>query len=494
MAADFSRISAQTNSLIYRRAILRASIIGATGALLMPTAILASDVSATSPDKSKSTQTVRVRSVVELSGEVRLSNSPKSSTKQTKNVTVESRSTLDFEEQFRLTADREKRSSSIRHFNEASAESLIAKQNASTALRNECRAVYSTFVDGVPRTNCLESPLTNNERDLVQGVIATMYIDQLLPGTPVKIGQSWDLPEDAIKALFQLDSVQESKVTVRLTEADEKKAQLEINGQVAGAARGVPTQISMNGKAQVDRTAVMVSWLAVVIDETREIGNAEPGFKITARVRILRAPLEKLTAGETLEEIESKVADLDSLQMSEFQSSDGGFRFLAERYWSIMSENQLETVMRLIKQNKIVAQCNITNLIDTEPGKQLTLEGYQADIRQALGESFGQFLESGESLTESGLRMVRIASSGEVEQVPVQWINVHLSNDEGRHVSLAFSMDAANAEIFAAADSQIAGAFEFQAIPKAETPAPKTETNDSKPAQVSQNNSGKQTK
>ncbi len=148
----------------------------------------------------------------------------------------------------------------------------------------------------------------------------------------------------------------------------------------------------------------------------------------------------------------------------------------------------------LIKQNKIVAQCNITNLIDTEPGKQLTLEGYQADIRQALGESFGQFLESSESLTESGLRMVRIASSGEVEQVPVQWINVHFSNDEGRHVSLVFSMDAANAEIFGAADSQIAGAFEFQAIPKAENPAPKTETNDNKPAQVSQNNSGKQTK
>jgi hypothetical protein len=494
MAANSPKISTAMNSTLTRRSALQMTLLGATSALLSRTAILASDANDSGSEKPSSTKTVRVRSVVELSGEVRLSNSSTTETKHPNKMVVESRSTLDFEEQFRLTPNQGKRTASIRLFNEATAESLIGKQNASTSLRNDCRTIYSTVVDGIQQTNCLDVPLTNNERDLVQGVISTMYIDRLLPTGPVKIGQAWDLSEDVIKSLFQLDSVQESKITVRLAEADDKKAQLEIDGQVSGAARGVPTQLTVKGKAQIDRAAVLVSWLAIVIDETREIGNAEPGFKITARIRVLRAPLEKLTADQTLEDIENKVTDLESLQMSEFQSIDGGFRFLAERFWSIMSENQLETVLRLIKQNKIVAQCNITNLVDTEPGKQLTLEGYQADIRQALGQTFDQFLESSESVTESGLRMVRIVTSGEVEQVPVQWINVHLSNDQGRHISLVFSMDAGSAENFAAADSQIAGAFEFQPIPKSDATETNPEATVDKPAQVSQSQSGTQTK
>ena len=43
----------------------------------------------------------------------------------------------------------------------------------------------------------------------------------------------------------------------------------------------------------------------------------------------------------------------------------------------------------------------------------------------------------------------------------IQWIHYHISNDDGRRVVLAFTLNEANLEYFAAEDAQLADSFEL---------------------------------
>ncbi len=417
--------------------------------------------------KSSKEQTFRVRIVTELKGDVHFKNLSDPKSRTPRSVPIESKSTLDFEEECRI--DSEPRViTAVRHYREAIAENRLAKQPIEVGLRTEVASILYRQDSGEILINSPHNPITPLEKDLVQGAINPSALDMLLPKAPIKVGSEWSLLPDDAEMLFQLDSVQKCEVTIKLVSADNKVGQLELRGTIVGAARGNATTMQIEGKCQVDRTTAKVTWLAVTIDEERSVGLVEPGFKITARVRVLREPVEASYSQLSLSRAEALVPSIDVLRLLEYRSDAGGFRFLADRTWHIIAENKLETVLRLIQDNTVVSQCNISSLEVTESGVQITLEGYQAEIQRSLGTAFQQFVEASEKVTESGLRMIRIVSVGEVEQVPIQWINIHLSNDEGRHASLVFSMDASLAESFGTSDLQIAGAFEFLELPSIE--------------------------
>ncbi|MFY7874472.1 MAG: hypothetical protein ACOVQM_03445, partial [Pirellula sp.] len=56
---------------------------------------------------------------------------------------------------------------------------------------------------------------------------------------------------------------------------------------------------------------------------------------------------------------------------------------------------------------------------------------------------------------------LRIVSRGSVQGVGILWIHYHLSNDTGRRVVLAFTLNESNMEAFAQEDAQITDSFEL---------------------------------
>ena len=132
-----------------------------------------------------------------------------------------------------------------------------------------------------------------------------------------------------------------------------------------------------------------------MIKESRAISQAEPGFDITARVRVLRA--------ETEDEISITNESLRKLATNEqpgrwlvqLESGAGRYSMLADRRWKVYIDNGEEAILRMIENNSIIAQCNITRLPDLEKGKQLTLEALQSEIQRSLQGRFGEFLQSG---------------------------------------------------------------------------------------------------
>ena len=428
----------------------------------------ASTVWAEPKDKSKvaSTGLFRVRSVLEINGEIRLRSQTNDATDKggkkivAKTAPLKASSTVDFDEQYE-TSGKLTLCHSYQHYHESSSEIQIDRHITKTSLREQCRDILRIGTDQGMMAACPDNPLFASERDLIEGPINTMFLDQLLTDAEVQIADKWTIDTEVACRLLNIDAIQDGKLVMCLVDADKEKAQLEIVGTLSASVRQVPTTLKIEGKAQLDRKGGYISWFAVNIAETREISEAEPGFRVVAQLRILRSSIDAVTTGETLKTVASRLGNLDAASMIQFQSDHGYYRFVANRKWSTYRDSGEEATLRYVVDNRVVAQCNVTNMVDYEPGRQLSLDGFQADVKNAIGNVLEEIVEASERLSSNKLRLLRIVSRGGTQGVAIQWIHYHLSNDDGRRVVLAFTLSEANLELFAAEDAQLADSFEL---------------------------------
>lgn len=427
-------------------------------------------VVATEPSNVNTAAKFRVRSVLELQGEVRLKAQGAAVTRKNgkqvvaRTAPVQSKSTLDYDEEYRL-AEEDRESQGVQFFHEANSEITVDQHTTKTTLRDTCREIVRLGSAQGLITAAPAAPLFAAERDLVDGSLTSMYLDQILTDKEVAIADKWVVDESMVCRLLNLDAIQEGKLTVCLIDSDKDKAQLQLEGKLTAQVRDVMTELTLHGKAVLERQSGYVSWLALDIEETREIGEAEPGFKIQAQLRVLRAPIESLSSGRSIDDVLADAPSLAAASLLQFQSDVGFYRFLADRRWSTYRDNGEEATLRFIVNNRLVAQCNITNLVDYEAGRQLSLEGFQADMQRVIGASGGEILEASEKLSNASHRLLRIVAGGNVEGVPIRWIHYHVSNDTGRRLSLTFTLDEASLDVFAEQDAQVVSSFELMAWP-----------------------------
>jgi hypothetical protein len=304
-------------------------------------------------------------------------------------------------------------------------------------------------------------PLTRDELELIQTQGSSSLLDRLAPAAPVALNTEWTHDAQDLALLLGLDAIHQSDVKSTLRQVEGDVAIIDLSGQVSGAIDGVASDITLKAKYNINLQSHRVTWLAMSIREDRAIGHATPGFNVTARVRVEinekpmspelsvsllnQLPLD-LNSGSTLLRLESKL---------------GGFGLLHARDWQMMVDRHDVTILRMIEQGELIAQCNISSLPDLVAGKRVQLPEFQADIEKALGKNFGQFVEASQQKSESGHRVLRAVVSGLASELPIQWIYYHISNDEGRQTALVFTMDAKIVEKFAGADQSIVGTFEF---------------------------------
>jgi hypothetical protein len=82
-------------------------------------------------------------------------------------------------------------------------------------------------------------------------------------------------------------------------------------------------------------------------------------------------------------------------------------------------------------------------------------------VQRALGKRFGEFIEASQATTESGLRVLRTVSIGSVENIPIQWVHYHVSDEKGNRVGLSFTLETVRVERFADADQALIQSLEL---------------------------------
>ncbi|MEX0820294.1 MAG: hypothetical protein WD070_11910, partial [Pirellulaceae bacterium] len=400
----------------------------------------------TARDSSDAVRDVRV--VIEVTGDLKLNADGKQVNRLPLRVSGSSR----YDERTLRTRSVGSSKRDARFYRQATATIAIGDSRLEMELSEDRKLVMA---DAGPTKLTLFSPLgplTRDELELIQTQGSSSLVDRLLPARPVALNAEWTHDADDLAPLLGLDAIHQTDVNSVLRQVESDVAIVDMAGKVSGAIDGVASDITLRAKYNFNLRSRQITWLAMSIREDRAIGHATPGFEVTARVRveINDQPSSPELSVSLLNQLP---LDLNSgSTLLRLDSAPGGFGLLHARNWHVMVDRHDVTILRMIDQGELIAQCNLSSLPDLAAGKRVQLPEFQADIERALGKSFGQFVEASQQKNESGHRVLRAVVSGLASELPIQWIYYHISDDEGRQTAVVFTMDAKIVEKFAGAD------------------------------------------
>ena len=433
------------------------------------------------PDSSEE-ELFRVRIEFGAEGNVNLPDDPLVSRDSRVRLPMKTSALFDYEERFRRPRGAHPDSYvtyAERYYHEA--------KNIGTVNRNEIRSelrpsVRSTVVrrETLPEViYAADDYFRQEELELIRLPASSVAIESLLPADAVAVGSTYEIDKDVLASVLNLTSIESSGVTAEVKSIVESEAKIQFRGKVEGSVDGVPTVMHLLGKLTFDRVLRMSTWLAMAIHETREIGRAEPGFDVKATVRMLRKPLQRTIA------LDAKPAPIDlTLAIPEERlyvestSRELGFSVLMDRRWRMMRDVPGAAMMRMIDDDRSVAQCDFKSLATLQPGAQWTLEAFTRDVRQTLGDQLRDLIEADQRVSDGGLRVLRVTAAGAVQGVPIQWVLLHFSDDHGRRLLATFTMEAGQAAEFAGADLQLASSLRLVERSAAEAGPKSRETAD----------------
>ncbi len=399
----------------------------------------------------------RNRLEMHVKGNIHLSRNELVSRTVERKIPLDHRSVLDYEERL-YHVNGQELVGSRRHFLEAISEGETARKQVHLQLRQSAREVACHVGGGRSTTYALDAFLTPEELDLIQPPANSLAINLLIPQQPLALEQAFPLQEEGLRILLHLDGIQEHNVEGTLVSVDAKAAKLTLVGTVQGSAAGVPTRFDLAGKMTYSLEQRQYTWLAMGIRERREIGKAEPGFEVSATLKLVRKPLDATTKlGERPLGEQPGPAEL----LVNLYSTSGKYAVLMDRRWQMISQSPSLSRLRMVENDRDVAQCDVRHLPPLKPGQQVTLEGLESDLRRSLGSSLHEVLHASEDKNSSDVRVVRFHAMGSVSDVPVEWFVAYCSDDQGNRIFATFTMASENVDVFSGADDQFVHSIRF---------------------------------
>lgn len=404
-------------------------------------------------------ETCRVKVLYELDGELKLKVEGGLPAKSP--VKVNAQLVYD-EKMLALDPSQSRANSAVRHYESAQAAIVYREGTVQPQLREDRRivAVQAASAQDVILYSPL-GPLDRDELDLIDVPANSALIDALLPARQMTVGQTWKLEVDWLAPLVALDAVHQSNLVCKLDRVEKNLAMIHIQGNVSGSVGGVSSEIGLAAKLSFDLKAKRVTWYAMTLKENRAIGHAHPGLEATARIQMAIQPASNVPNLHP-----DMLADLhlqadEPARLLEFRSRAGGFELLTDRRWHVLIEREDVSVLRMVEGGDLIAQANLSALAPLESGETFTIIDFQQDVKRALTDHFGQFVTASESVTDNGLRLMRVVTTGKVDDLPIDWVYYHIMDDAGHRLSCVFTYESALSDRFAAVDQSLLSSLRF---------------------------------
>ncbi|MEC7566324.1 MAG: hypothetical protein VX738_11645 [Planctomycetota bacterium] len=311
-----------------------------------------------------------------------------------------------------------------------------------------------------------QGSLTRDELDMIHIQWSPATLHRLLPSEPVTLKSTWTLENPALTALLVLDAVSSNTVTGRITSLTQDRAKLSIQGKVLGGANGVLTEIELNLQAEYDLKGHRFMMVRSAMTEKREIGHAQPGLDVTARINIQLQPITRLST------IPAAVIERCNQPMSAggdhllLRPSGVPVDLQVDRNWHVLVDQPELFVMRQVERGELVAQCSLLPLPEPTRGENMTLVRFQNQIQSSLGEQFHRFVHSQEKPLPSGGILFRVVTQGEVDEIPLQWIYYYVTDPDGLGSAFVFTVALDKVEHFADQDRELIATLQFRRDPK----------------------------
>ena len=461
-----SKVESTRRPRLARREFLGRSVLAAASAHMAASQASAAIVSAKSATiQPKNHGLMRVRIEIDVKGNANVSTDAIASKNATKQFPVTSKAILDYEERALRPANAVANSPVVateRYYHAAENDSTLNKLVRRQQLRSEMRHAIVRRESLPESIYSTDSFYTQDELSLLRHPVSSVSVESLLPRESVIEGDRFELDRDALCSVLNLTSIDQGKVTGEVVEITDEAVRFKLAGELEASVEGVDTELRLVGKLTFDRRLNLCSWLALAVHETRQISRAEPGFDITATIRMVRRPL-----GEPIG-LPKRVAQIDfdrpipaDRMFVEIQSRELGVGTMMDRRWRMVTDAPGSAVIRMVEHDISIAQCNLRRLVTLPEGKRWTMEAFQADIRQALGDQLQQIVDSDQRETAQGLDVLRVVADGQTKGVPIRWIFTHFADETGQRLQATFTMSGEQVEAFAANDVQFADSLRF---------------------------------
>jgi len=393
----------------------------------------------------------RIRTEVEIKGKLRLNPTGRG---------VETRS-LVAKGQIACDQRIEKPNWAARYYLHAEAKATIGISTIKRSLRSSHRSVAVQSSNSQIIFHSPAGPLTQDELDVLEAQFDPLLLHKLVPDRVSRKGATAKASHEQLAALLFVDVIHKSNISAEVVEVADSNSKIRVKGKASGAVDGVSTEIQVDGYLRYNLDSRSIERVTISIRENRSIGHASPGFDVTATIRTAITPIADSQL-LTPEALESLLPHTDGeQQFIAYSSKHAGIRLSHDERWRVMMDRPETLVLRMIDRGDLIGQCNISRLSALQEGERLTLEKFKSSVREALGDNFGEIVSSSQRTTEIGIEVLRVAVTGTVSGLAVNWVYYHVSNDSGQRVSLVFTSEAELADRFAASDRAIVASLRF---------------------------------
>lgn len=365
-----------------------------------------------------------------------------------------------------LASDSSHASKSARYYHHAEAAIQVGGQSERIRLGDDRCFIVSDATDQ-QILYAVDGPLTREELDLIVIPGNSLLADRLLPDRSVRIGDHWSNNANTIAGILNWTKLNAGEITSQLKEVRDGLALVTITGSVQGMVDGAESEAEIRGEFRYDLNWHRITWLSLDAQETRQSGPIHPGFDITAALRMRIEPIESsrhITA-DIMQTAWSPRSAAQSFLSIEPQAS--AFTLNHDRRWHVTRDMTRRTILRCLDDGELLAQLTVSQLAQLPDGKDLSLEAFQLDIQEALGDRFRELISARKGTTQAGYRVIRIDAAGIVAEVPIRWIYYHISDSSGRRAAHVYTLEAEKLDQFGATDEEILSSFRFKNQPAA---------------------------
>jgi hypothetical protein len=377
-------------------------------------------------------------------------------------VKVEARGKHRFTERT-LTAADGLPANTARHYEEAAASASVGGEKFDRALAADRRVIAARRSSEGLFCFAPAGPLTRDELDLITEHFNPHCLPGLLPGGPVKVGDSWPVTNPAAQAACLFDGLIKHTLAGKLTGVAGNVATFTITGSAEGIEHGARVALEVTATGKYDTATGRIVELTWKQTDDRGAGPINPASKVEASVTLRRealpAPPAEL-ADAALAAIPA--GDVPPL-MTALQHADPKDRYhvVYPRDWNITGQTDTHLVMRLLDRGELVCQATITAWKKAEPGKHVSADEFKKAVFDTPGWVPGKVLDDGELPTDAGRWLYRVTAEGRMEDVPVIQSFHLLAGPQGDQVAVTVAMRPEKARAVGTRDVGLVNAIEF---------------------------------
>ena len=305
-------------------------------------AILASALPVRADDAIKIEETFRDGRTYRISTRVDLSGTltPPADKGQPapKPVSVKGDSAIDYDERL-LAIDNGAVRKTIRLYSRMDFDKTLADRPAVGTLRPAVRRLVVMREKGTKAPFSPDGPLTWGEIDLVRTDVFTPALTGMLPDHAVHVGDRWNVADDAMRELTDMEHIDDGKIECRLEEVSEKdgrrQARVTFTGAVRGGDEDGPNRQQLDGWYSFDLGSNALSYVylkgvhSLLDPDGKEMGRIEGRYVLSRKADVTSRDLsDDALKGVSLE------PNADDTRLL-YDNPDFGLRFLYPRRWHV---------------------------------------------------------------------------------------------------------------------------------------------------------------